>query len=138
MSVILYSKASYTALSHLPQFQSLCRHFNWDYREFAALLFELNVASYQARYNCSDDDGNIYAERTIERIDSEFAKAIDGDGLTALYRLFGRIDYQCCEYESDSAQWSSVYNRLQWIREKLADRICDEYDRMKASRRVAA
>src|SRR5688500_1002069 len=111
MSVILYSKESYLALSRNFEFQSLCRHFNWDYKEFANDLFELNVASYKTRYNITDDDETVQAERTIARIDSEFAGAFEKKSSTALYRLFKRIDYQACEYESDSVQWSTVYNR---------------------------
>ena len=137
MSVILYSKASYTALSHNLLFQALCRHFSWDYKEFAADLFELNAASYQNRYQLSADNGDIHAERMVERIDSEFAQALEDKSKTSLYRLFKRIDYQACEYESDSVKWSTVYNRLQWLKEHLADRICDEYDQMMKHRKAA-
>lgn len=104
MSVILYSKASYMALSHNLLFQALCRHFNWNSKEFAEELFELNAASYQNRYQLAADNGDIQAERMIERIDSEFAKAFEDNSKTSLYRLFKRIDYQSCEYESDSVK----------------------------------
>jgi hypothetical protein len=137
MSVTLYSKASYTALSHNLLFQALCRHYSWDYKEFAAELFELNAASYQNRYQLSPNNGDIQAERMIERIDSEFATAFEENRKTSLYRLLKKIDYQSCEYESDSVQWSTVYNRLQWLKERLADQICDEYDQMMRHRKAA-
>ena len=129
MSVILYSRSSYEALTANSDFQYHCRQHCLDPKEFASDLYRLNCNSFDHRYRDSDSANDD------PHIDSDFERYLPSGRFTDLYRLLCRIDYQVCEYDRENEAMNQIYYRLRWILGDLARRamnVVDELEQAKA------